>query len=143
VGCLLPDLVDKPIWALERALGADWANVWIARLFGHTAFFAVLVLVASRIWKTRALTALLYGIPTHLMLDIISDWGVKGGWGEWKSWLFWPFEIPRLGLLMAAVSPLRAIGYELRVPVNLYAELIGAALLLWDWSRLRARGRTA
>lgn len=137
LGCLLPDLIDKPIWAVARWMGTGGQSFHSARLVGHSVFFAVAVAIAARIWKTPALAALTWGIPTHLALDILTDWGISGGWGVWKTWLFWPFKIPRLGLLMAALSPLEAIGYEFRAPINLYAEVIGAGLLLWDWRRRR------
>ena len=52
----------------------------------------------------------------------------------WKSWLFWPFEVPRIGILMVA-SPLQELAYELQSGVYIAGEVIGAALLLWDLAR--------
>jgi hypothetical protein len=71
-------------------------------------------------------------------LDVVTDAGMGGGWGVWKSWLFWPFEIPRIGILMVA-SPLHDLALELQGGVYIAGELIGAALLLWDFARSRSK----
>jgi hypothetical protein len=136
LGCLLPDLLDKPIWLAAQWLGVELPQLESARLFGHTAWFAAAFAVAARLSRTRQLAALAYAIPTHLVLDMVTDWGRGGGWGAWERWLFWPLEIPRLHLLRAA-SPLQELSAELRVPVNFAAELLGATLLLWDFARAR------
>jgi len=56
----------------------------------------------------------------------------------WKSWLFWPFEIPRIGILMVA-SPVHELAMELQSGVYIAGEVIGGALLLWDWARNRSK----
>ena len=61
-----------------------------------------------------------------------------GGWGVWKSWLFWPFEVPRIGILMVA-SPLHELALELQSTVYLAGEMLGAALLIWDFARNRSK----
>jgi hypothetical protein len=38
LGCLLPDLIDKPIWILTQSYGAESRLYDSARMFGHTAF---------------------------------------------------------------------------------------------------------
>ena len=40
LGCLLPDLIDKPIWLVAQWLGANLSTLDTARLLGHTAWFA-------------------------------------------------------------------------------------------------------
>ena len=132
-GCLLPDVIDKPIWVVAQWLGAESQQFDTARMFGHTAF-----LLSWWRWRTSALVAMAYGIPTHLVLDVITDKGMGGGWGVWKSWLFWPFEVPRLGILMVA-SPLHELALELHSTVYIAGEVIGATLLLWDLIRSRRR----
>ena len=132
-------MIDKPIWVVAQYLGAESRTFDTARLFGHTAFLAFAVALAAWRWRTSALIAMAYGIPTHLVLDVITDKGLGGGWGVWKSWLFWPFEIPRLGILMVAASPLQGLAYELHSGVYIAGEIIGAVLLLWDLVRTGRR----
>jgi hypothetical protein len=136
LGCLLPDLIDKPIWIVAQWLGAQSAHFDTARLFGHTAFLGIGVAIAALVLRTRHLVALAYGIPTHLVLDILTDKGVGGGWGVWKRWLFWPFGIPDLDILMVA-SPLQEFSSEIQSPIYLAGEVIGGALLIWDAVRKR------
>jgi len=135
-GCLLPDVVDKPIWVVAWWRGARAELIDSAKLIGHTAFFAVAVAVLARIVRTRQVVAIAYALPTHILLDVIADAGKGGGLGVWKSWLFWPFEIPRLGILTVA-SPLHELAMELHSGVYIAGEIMGAALLLWDVARAR------
>src|SRR2546423_15377737 len=107
-------------------------------MFGHPAVLGIGVVLAAWRWRTSALVAMGYGIPTDLVLDVITDKGMGRGWGVWKSWLFWPFEIPRLGILMVA-SPLHELALELHSTVYIAGESIGAALLLWDLIRSQRR----
>ena len=141
LGCLLPDLVDKPVWLAAQWLGVELPQLESARLFGHTAWFAIIFAIAARLTRRPSLIALAWAIPTHLILDVVTDFGRGGGWGVWKQWLFWPLEVPRLGIAMAGMlgSPLHELGGELRLPVNLIAEVVGAALLLWDLVRSKQR----
>jgi hypothetical protein len=138
LGCLLPDVIDKPIWLVAQWVGAE-SPLWdTARMVGHTAFLLAALFVWSRVRRTPQLIALVYGIPTHLVLDILTDKGMGGGWGVWKSWLFWPFEVPRIGILMVA-SPLHELALELQSTVYLAGEMLGAALLIWDFARNRSK----
>ena len=138
LGCLLPDLIDKPIWIATQALGVESRLFDTARMVGHTAFLLGAVAVAARVLRSPRVLALAYAIPTHLVLDILTDKGMGGGWGVWKSWLFWPFEIPRIGILMVA-SPVHELAMELQSGVYIAGEVIGGALLLWDWARNRSK----
>jgi len=134
LGCLLPDVIDKPAWIFAQWLGAE-SPLWdTARLIGHTAFLAVPLVIAARILRRPWLVALAYGLATHLALDVVTDAGMGSGWGVWKSWLFWPFELPDLHVLMVA-SPLRELAQEMEKTVYIAGEVIGAALLLWDLVR--------
>jgi len=94
------------------------------------------VAVLARIVRTRQVVAIAYALPTHILRDVIADAGKGGGLGVWKSWLFWPFEIPRLGILTVA-SPLHELAMELHSGVYIAGEIMGAALLLWDVARAR------
>jgi hypothetical protein len=138
LGCLLPDLIDKPIWILTQSFGAESRLYDSARMVGHTAFLAVAVAIAARLVGARQLAALAYAIPTHLFLDVVTDAGMGGGWGVWKSWLFWPFEIPHIGILMVG-SPVQDLAMELHSRFYFAGELVGAALLFWDLARNRSK----
>jgi membrane-bound metal-dependent hydrolase YbcI (DUF457 family) len=133
-GCLLPDVVDKPVWLVAQWSGAQSPLFETARLFGHTAFFLAAVVVAALWRRSPWLLALAYGVPTHFFLDVLTDAGMGGGFGVWKSWIAWPWELPRLRTLLS-VSPVEELGTELTSKVYLAGECIGAGLLLWDWVR--------
>jgi hypothetical protein len=134
---LLPDLIDKPVWIVAQWMGAESSLFDSARMFGHTAFLAVGVAVLARLVRSRQMSALAWAIPTHIVLDIVTDAGLGFGWGIWKSWLFWPLEIPRIGILM--VSPLQELAQELQARIYIVGELTGAVLLLWDLARYRSK----
>jgi hypothetical protein len=137
LGCLLPDLIDKPIWiATQLASGNVDANAGLfasARLFGHTVFFAGLLAVAAALVPAARMRALAYAVPTHLLLDVLTDYGL-GGHGVWRTWLFWPLGVPSLASV--SIPPLlRAFEPEASSAVYLAGELLGAGLLLWDRAR--------
>ena len=135
-------MIDKPIWLVAQWLGAESRHFDSARMVGHTAFVAAAVVSVAWKWRSPAWTALAYGIPTHLVLDVVTDYGMGGGWGVWKTWLFWPFNIPRLGILTVG-SPLSEFALEMHNRVYIAGEVIGAALLLWDFARSRSRRGSA
>jgi membrane-bound metal-dependent hydrolase YbcI (DUF457 family) len=136
LGCLLPDVIDKPVFLVAQWMGAESRHFDTARMVGHTAFLAAAIAFVAWRWQSPRWAALAYGIPTHLVLDVVTDYGMRGGWGVWKSWLFWPFHIPRLGILM--ISPMQELALEMQNTVYIAGELIGVALLLWDLARDRA-----
>jgi hypothetical protein len=133
---LLPDVIDKPIWVVAQWLGAESRHFDTARMFGHTAFLAAAVVLIAWKWRDPRWVAMAYGIPTHLVLDVVTDFGMGGGLGVWKSWLFWPFHVPRLGILMLG-SPLSELASDMQYRVYISGEVIGATLLLRDFLRKR------
>ena len=142
LGCLLPDVIDKPVWLVAQWMGAESRLFDTARMFGHTAFFLVALVVAAWRWRMPWLVALAYGVPTHFFLDVLTDAAMGGGFGVWKSWIAWPWEIPRLRILLSA-SPGEELGAELTSRVYLAGECIGSALLIWDYVRGRGRNSNA
>ena len=120
---LLPDIVDKPLWALGIGSG---------RYVAHTLLFVFLVAIAFSLKKKRyGLSALLGGM-LHLLLD-------SGGFVPW----FYPFaryQFPHeelsFGRLFHSVFALSGAGEEL-----IWVVSIGFAvfLILWLTSRLRKR----
>ena len=79
-GCLLPDLIDKPVFVgarvARRAL-PDSFDVWLdvlrgSRLFGHSLFFFAAVIVAARL--TRAYL----GASNNGRLEAAAEYGAGG-----------------------------------------------------------------
>jgi hypothetical protein len=131
---LLPDMLDKPIWlAAHLASGAIDPHAGLfasARLFGHSVFFAGALALAAALVPKAPLRAIAYAVPTHLLLDVLTDYGL-GSHGVWRTWLFWPLGVPSYAVV--SIPPLlRAFTYEASSAVYLAGELLGAALLLWD-----------
>jgi hypothetical protein len=137
LGTLLPDLVDKPLYyALHLALGHNVGIVTGSRTFGHTLLF---VLVLFALLPRRIGAPLSFGMLTHLTLD---------GLGDLAGLL-----APQLDMDHGGPSVLHAIFFPLlglRFPVSrfrnafehlatlgnawvLTGELVGAALLFWQW----------
>lgn len=132
VGCLLPDLLDKP---LVFAAHLHW---WVGpvhfdilrrtRLVGHALVFVVLLAGLSALLKSSRYWALALGSMTHVVLDAATDLacGVRPGW------LLWPL----LGWHLPAGWGVFAM------PPRVYwiygiAELLGAALLVGEGLRAR------
>jgi hypothetical protein len=134
LGCLLPDLIDKPIWlAAHFASGAVDPHAGLlanARLFGHSVFFAGVLALAAALVPMAWLRAIAYAVPTHLLLDVLTDYGL-GGRGVWRTWLFWPLGVPSFASV--SIPPLlRAFAAEASSAVYVAGEVLGAALLIWD-----------
>ena len=128
VGALLPDLIDKPLyygWSwLTGKHGADAGLISGTHLFGHTGVF-LLALVSPR-WLTRA----------HAVAGAGDGRGDPPGAG-----LRGPVDGPAhagSGHCSAGNSPVtlqqpdRAPGHVFR-PVTFAGEVVGAAILWWDY----------
>ncbi len=131
LGALLPDLIDKPLFYLPFWVTGR-RGLWLSgtHLFAHTGLFLLaLVLVA---WLTRSPSwrAVTLGVATHFVLDCV---GLSMGLGT----LLWPF----LGRHFPAY-PFANLAHHLATvlnPVTLAGEVLGGAILLWDWRRARRR----
>jgi len=127
-GCLLPDLLDKPLWlATQWFTGAHSSLFATPRNFGHSVFLALALALAATAMRTPWIRALACAVPTHLLLDVVTDYGL-GGRGAWLTWLFWPLRIPLV--MTSTPTPVRDFASEATSVVCLAGELIGAALLL-------------
>jgi len=141
-GCLLPDLLDKPVFVgarvARRAL-PDSFDVWLdvlrgSRLFGHSLFFFAAVIVAARLTRAGWLRAVAWGVSTHLVLDLIPDL-LSGTRLEWPTWLLWPvfgLQFPTI----TTAAPGLSEGFVYHV-----GELVGAALIIVEVAR-HGRART-
>ena len=63
LGAILPDLIDKPLWAF--GIGAP-------RFAAHTLLFIILVSIPFFVWKRRYGISMLLGISSHLFLDWVT-----------------------------------------------------------------------
>ena len=141
LGTLLPDLIDKPLYyALSFATGRHGAALGLissTRTFGHTLLLA---LALYAFLPRRIGGPLLAGIATHLFLDEVSD----------LAGFIVPTAAPRPkgpSVLTAILFPL--LGWRFPVlpfstllehaegavetPWLFACELLGAALLYWQW----------
>jgi hypothetical protein len=138
-GTLLPDLIDKPLYyALVFATGRRGAELGLVsgtRTFGHT------LLLAALLWTVlprRTGAPLVLGLLTHLALDELGDvvgffapmLGTRPQPGTVTAILF-----PLLGVRFP-VSPFHSALEHVASLQNAYVvagELVGAALLWWQW----------
>ena len=133
LGCVLPDLLDKPWWLLMGALHAQQAGT---RLFGHTLLFSALLLGAALLFSSTSLRALSLGALTHAALDVAGELAA-GTQQIWHRWLLWPLFGWRFPVETNWVPPPvseRSIYFA--------AEAVGLAFLLLDFIRWR-RSRPA
>jgi hypothetical protein len=130
-GTLLPDLIDKPLFYIPFWLtGRRGAVLSGTHLFAHTMVFLLALAGTARFTQSRPVRAAAIGVATHFVLDCV---GLSMGLGT----LLWPL----FGWHFPAF-PFRNLGQHLTTilnPVTLAGELLGAAILLWDWRRARRR----
>src|SRR4051812_1287155 len=86
-GCLLPDLIDKPLF---YGLGPT-ALITGTRTFGHTGLFLLASLLVAAALRRPWSIALAAGITTHFALDIAGEL-VTGAEPDSSIWLafFYP-----------------------------------------------------
>jgi hypothetical protein len=132
LGTLLPDLVDKPLfyipfWLIGRR-GADAGILSGTHLFAHTGLFLLALIAAALLARSMTVGTIAIGVATHLALDCV---GLSMGLGT----LLWPlfgWHFP--------VYPFRSLSHHLSTilnPVTLAGEVLGGAVLWWDWQRAR------
>ena len=137
-GCLLPDLIDKPIFLAARlARHAGPINLAVlhnSRLFGHSLFLlGLLVLGAAAFPRAQWARAVAWGVATHLVLDLVPDL-ISGSRIAWPTWLVWP--IFRWGFPFDGQRIVVA-GLDFEGVVYLAGEVAGVALLAVEYARRR------
>jgi len=131
LGCLLPDLIDKPLfYGLLWSEGHPDALIRGSRSFGHCGLFFLALLAAATLSRHKAVWAVAAGVATHLALDIAGE--VFTGAGPDSSiWLaiFYPAFDGRF-----PKAYFRTVLEHFRLSAeNLYVvlgEIAGAAILL-------------
>ncbi|HVU51459.1 MAG TPA: zinc dependent phospholipase C family protein [Polyangia bacterium] len=134
LGALLPDLIDKPLFYIPFWLsgrrGAALGLLSGTHLFAHTGLFLLGLVLAAVVTRSPRVRAVAIGVATHYLLDVV---GLSMGLGT----LLWPF----LGWRFP-VYPFANLGEHLTTilnPVTLAGELLGGAVLCWDYLRARRR----
>lgn len=133
LGCLLPDLIDKPLfYGLLFAEGHPDAVITGSRSVGHTGIFLLLLLLAAALTRRPALWALAAGVATHFVLDIGGEL-TTGGDPDAAIWLslFYPayghFPVAQFGSMF---EHLRISAQNVYVVMG---EIVGAVLLYFSW----------
>jgi hypothetical protein len=135
LGALLPDLIDKPLFYIPFWLGrrGDAAGILSGtHLFAHTGLFLLALVIAALITRSRPLRAVAIGVATHFVLDCV---GLSMGLGT----LLWPIFGWRF-----PTYPFKNLGQHLSTilsPITLAGELVGGAILVWDYARARRQNR--
>jgi len=137
LGCVLPDVVDKPLYLgamLLRRAGEDHLDLLRgSRLFGHTLFFLALLVVAAAFLRSAPLRAVSWGVATHLVLDLVPDFAA-GFFFQFRTWLFWPL----FGWGFPPAYGGRLVhGIDREYATYIAGDLLGAALLVRQYVRSR------
>ena len=128
-GCLLPDLIDKPLFYLV----GPTKLISGSRTFGHTFLFLLALFLLALLSRRAAVWAIFAGVATHLALDIAGEVTV-GASPDSSIWIALLF--PLLGVRFP-VAHFHTLLEHLRVSAeNLYVifgEVAGGAILLRAW----------
>jgi hypothetical protein len=135
VGCVLPDLIDKPVFLAARIASRHAPEEFEllldalrgSRLLGHSVFFLAILVATALAARSAPLLALAWGVGTHLVLDVAPDL-ISGSRVLWPSWLLWPvfgWGFPRFTSASFERTLYRA------------GEFVGAALVLLEVARRR------
>jgi hypothetical protein len=139
LGCLLPDLIDKPLWLAHRAglFGGHLSFLGGTRMVGHTLVLVLELALLARLFHSRKLGAVALGALTHAVLDLAGDLA-SAPRADWKVWLLWPafgFRFEEYGG--------EAFFHSLLSEEAIYiaGEVLGAVLLFVRWRAKRTAAR--
>lgn len=138
LGCLLPDLIDKPLfYGLLWTEGHADALIAGSRSIGHSGIFLLLLLAVALVARRPTLWALFAGVATHLALDVIGEliMGAEAESSIWMAILFpllgWQFPKAQFSSMLEHLRISAQSAYVVA------GEILGAGILLRD--RLRRR----
>lgn len=136
-GCLLPDLIDKPLFYGLRALHRLPPLISGTRTFGHTGLLFLLVLLCAALVRRPWLWALAAGMATHLCLDILGELIIGA---EPDTSIGYAILFPLRGVRFP-VAHFDTVVQQLKLNAeNLYVvvgEIAGGAILLRAYLRRR------
>jgi hypothetical protein len=138
-GCILPDVIDKPLYySLSLATGRRAAELGLisgTRTFGHTGLLLLTLTLVSVARRSTVLAAISFGMASHLLLDNLGDAFLPLASRETLYALFFPFLGVRFPVFPYA-GPGEHIGSFLK-PYVMAGEALGAAILFWDGWKIR------
>jgi hypothetical protein len=140
LGCVLPDLIDKPLWlAHEKLFAGHLSFLRGTRMVGHTLLLVVLLALAARLFRSRGLGAVALGALTHAAIDLAGDLA-SAPRTEWKVWLLWPL----FGFRFQPAGNATVLDHLLHEEtIYLVGEVLGGALLIGQLVRRRRAKRLA
>ena len=130
VGALLPDAIDKSLYYSHVS-----SFVSCTRTFAHTGLFVLLLGAVAAATRSRAWTAVLLGVVTHVVLDTGMDMFSHGQSSELIA-LTWPFLQTHF-YSRDFSSPLDQLT-QIWKPGIIVTEVIGIALIVreyWTWRK--------
>jgi len=143
-GCLLPDLIDKPLfYGLLWTRGHPDALIAGSRSVGHSGLFLVALLAFALASRRAGAWALFAGVLTHLFLDIVGELvaGASPDSSIWLAILFpllgWRFPRAHFGSML---EHLRLSAENIYVVVG---ELVGGAILFSAWWKRRRAAQSS
>ena len=136
LGCVLPDLIDKPLYyGLVLTTGKRAGELGLisgSRTLGHTGLFLLLVLLAAGLLRSKALLAVALGMLTHLFLDELGDLIYATPLDRSMALaIFFPLlgrNFPVMPFRDASEHLFSVLGN----PYVLFGEIAGAGLLIYD-----------
>jgi len=129
-GCLLPDLIDKPLYYALLLLHRLPPLISGTRTFGHTGLFLLALLALAALVRRPWAWALFAGVATHLALDVAGEL-VPGGSPESSIWsaILFPAEGVRFPVAHFD-SPLEHLLANARNGFVVAGEILGALILI-------------
>ena len=139
LGCLLPDLIDKPLHMLNRSLELNIPGLVGDKSFAHSILFCSLILSYSLLRNKLVLLSISIGAISHLFLDLFADssvWWIYGKAGSIPPYsfssskltgYFWPFLTREFA--PSSQNTLRDFWLGLLNPILLGYEIMGILLL--------------
>jgi len=130
LGTLLPDIIDKALFILNRHWSFAPELITSSRTLGHTALLLLFLGFTAWSARMRSLALLVLGMATHLLLDNVSDRLL----GVTESSAYIALVFPIEGWKFASY-PFENFGEHLKAmlnPVTLGFEALGLFLLSWE-----------
>ena len=142
LGCLLPDLIDKPLfYGLLWTRGHPDPLIAGSRSIGHSGLFLAVLLASALVSRRAVAWAVFAGVVTHLLLDVTGEL-VTGARPESSIWLAILF--PLLGWRFPKANFLTVLEHLRLNAESAYVvggEIAGGAILFSAWWKRRAAGR--
>ena len=138
LGCLLPDLIDKPLfYGLLWTRGHPDTLISGSRSVAHSGVFALALLALAFATRRPALWAVFAGVATHLALDIGGEL-VATSTADSSIWIAILF--PAFGWRFPKAHFHSLLEHLRLTAENVYViagEIAGGAILLRAWRRRR------